>query len=162
MRFLATAPSLVPLFHLLLALALYVARDIQVVVVGVDYHNSDCVVFASSVKQIGSFLLTSQARGSQQDLFFLTKPKFQTLGVALCKRPRYSPAKTKKMILCRNVRSGFRILILFLFPRFGCAYLLMPYGGGIACVTHKRLRCGTSRRSISLSEEIAISLALLC
>jgi hypothetical protein len=82
--------------HLLLALALYVARDIQVVVVGVDYHNSDCVVFASSVKQIGSFLLTSQARGSRQDLFFLTKPKFQTLGVALCKRPRYSPAKTQK------------------------------------------------------------------
>jgi hypothetical protein len=81
------------------------------------------------VKQIGSFLLTSQARGSQQDLFFLTKPKFQTLGVALCKRPRYSPAKTKKMILCRNVRSGFRILILFLFPRFGCAYLLIPYWG---------------------------------
>jgi len=33
------------------------------------YHNSDCVVFASSVKRIGSFFLANQARGSEDDFF---------------------------------------------------------------------------------------------
>jgi hypothetical protein len=34
------------------------------------YHNSDCVVFASSVTRIGSFLLAHQACGSEDDFFF--------------------------------------------------------------------------------------------
>ena len=33
------------------------------------YHNSDCVVFASSVEQIGSFLLGNKTLSSQDGLF---------------------------------------------------------------------------------------------
>jgi hypothetical protein len=43
------------------------------------YHNSDCVVFASSVTRIGSFLLANKPCRSE-DVFFMNETKVSTPG----------------------------------------------------------------------------------
>jgi hypothetical protein len=64
------------------------------------YHNNDCVVFASFVKRIDSFLLACPFCASEDDFFLLNETKVSTFGVAPHQRRRYSPPR-HEMILPR-------------------------------------------------------------